>query len=77
MQVINEEIKLYQDISKKLKLSKVWELLKMTPHSGQSGVVDTFDNEPLVNSYVLTLGRRARQICPSRCCSSSRAFNTL
>lgn len=57
--VINKEIKLYQDVSKKIKLGKIWKLLEMTPHSGQTGVIDSFDNDPTKNSFVLTLGRRS------------------
>lgn len=59
MTIINEEIALYQQVSKKIKLNKVWELLTMTPHSGQSPVIDAFDNDPTKNSFVLTLGRRS------------------
>jgi len=59
MLVLNEEVNLYQSISKKIKLSKIWDLLGMTPHSGQTGVIDAFDNDPTKNSYVLTLGRRS------------------
>lgn len=59
MSVTNKEIQLYKDISKKIKLAKVWELLNMTPHSGQAGLIDTFDNDDTKNSFVLTLGRRS------------------
>ena len=57
--VVNQEIKLYQDISKKIRLKKVWELLEMVPHSGQTGMIEAFDNDPTKNSFVLTLGRRS------------------
>jgi len=59
MQVMNKEISLYLEVSKKIKLQKIWELLDMTPHSGQSGLIDAFDNDDTTNSYVLTLGRRS------------------
>ena len=59
MQIINEEIKLYQEVSNKLKLQKVWDLLEATPHEGQAPVIDSFDNDPTKNSFVLTLGRRS------------------
>ena len=57
--VINEEIELYQKMSKKIKLKKVWELLNAVPHSGQVGIIEAFDNDPTKNSYVVTLGRRS------------------
>lgn len=57
--MINEEIGLYQKISQKVKLRKVWDLLKMTPHTGQEPVVVAFDENPLVNCYVVVLGRRS------------------
>lgn len=57
--MINEEIGLYQKISQKVKLRKVWNLLKMTPHAGQEPVVVDFDENPLVNCYVVVLGRRS------------------
>jgi len=57
--VINKEIELYQQMSKKVKLEKVWTLLDTTPHSGQSGLIDCIDKDPTKNSFVLTLGRRS------------------
>jgi hypothetical protein len=57
--VVNKEIQLYQDVSKKLKLRKVWDLVKMTPHSGQEPIVTCFDTEEMVNNFVATLGRRS------------------
>jgi hypothetical protein len=57
--VVNDEIKTYQEISQKVKLSKVWDLLKATPHSGQRPIVDTFDNDDSINCYVVILGRRS------------------
>ena len=57
--IINKEIELYLKVSKKIKLKKIWELLEMTPHSGQTGLVEAFDDDPHTNSYVLTLGRRS------------------
>ncbi len=58
-QVVNKEIALYLDVSKKIKLSKIWDLLEMTPHSGQQGLIEAFDNDDTSNAYVLTLGRRS------------------
>lgn len=57
--VVNEEIKTYQEVSKKVSLQKVWDLLKATPHAGQKPIVDTFDNDDSVNCYVVVLGRRS------------------
>ena len=58
MEIINKEIQLYQKISEKIKLEKVWNLVGMKPHEGQEPFVHTFDNDESKNSYVLTLGRR-------------------
>lgn len=55
----NKEINLYQDVSKKIKLAKIWKLLDMTPHDGQTGLIDSFDNDVTKNAFVLTLGRRS------------------
>jgi hypothetical protein len=56
--IVNEEIRLYQEVSKKVKLSKVWDLVGMSPHSGQAPIVDDFDNSDFINNYVIVLGRR-------------------
>ena len=55
----NPEIALYNKVAKKINLAKIWELLDMVPHAGQVGLVESFDNDPSTNSYVLTLGRRS------------------
>jgi hypothetical protein len=60
--VVNEEISLYQEVSKQVKLRKVWDLLKATPHGGQLPVVDAFDTDQTVNHYVIVLGRRAQPL---------------
>jgi hypothetical protein len=57
--IVNKEIQLYQNVSKQLKLRKVWDLVKMTPHSGQEPIVQCFDEEDYVNYFVATLGRRS------------------
>lgn len=57
--VINNEISTYQEISSRVKLNKVWELVKATPHSGQAPIVYDFDNNDAVNCYVIVLGRRS------------------
>ena len=57
--VINEEIRTYQEVSNKVSLQKVWDLLKATPHTGQKPIVDVFDNDDTVNCYVVVLGRRS------------------
>jgi len=59
LQVANKEIALYKEVSSKIKLAKIWELLDMTPHEGQSGLIESFDNDDYKNSFVLTLGRRS------------------
>ncbi len=59
MQIVNKEIELYQKVSQKIKLKKVWSLVGMTPHEGQAPFVHTFDEMPEKNSYVLTQGRRS------------------
>lgn len=58
MQIINKEIELYQQVASQVSLSKVWEALQATPHEGQKAVVEAFDNDDSVNSYVITFGRR-------------------
>ena len=57
--VVNKEIALYKDVSKKIKLAKIWGLLDMVPHEGQSGLIEAFDNDESKNAFVLTLGRRS------------------
>ncbi len=59
MQIVNKEISLYQQMSQKIKLGKVWTLLGMTPHQGQAPFVEAFDHDDTKNSFVHTLGRRA------------------
>jgi len=57
--LINKEIQLYLDVSKKIKLRKIWDLLEMTPHEGQQPLIEAFDEDLTKNSFVLTLGRRS------------------
>ncbi len=57
--IVNEEISTYQTMSDKIKLTKVWALIKATPHSGQVQTVIDFDNAPKVNHYCIALGRRS------------------
>lgn len=57
--IINKEIELYQQVSDKISLQKVWNLLEMTPHSGQSPIIDDFDNDPIANVFTVCLGRRS------------------
>jgi len=57
--LVNKEIALYQQVSNKISLSKVWDLVEMTPHSGQKPIVDDFDNDPSANAFVVCLGRRS------------------
>jgi hypothetical protein len=57
--IVNEEISTYQKISDKVKLKKVWDLVKMTPHSGQSPIVYDFDEDETINCHVVVLGRRS------------------
>jgi hypothetical protein len=56
---INQDIITYQELSPKVKLKKVWDLAKATPHGGQSPIIDVFDNNPLINMFVIVLGRRS------------------
>ena len=60
--VQNKEIQLYKQVSPKIKLAQVWKLLDMTPHDGQVGLIDSFDNDDTKNCFVLTLGRRAQTL---------------
>ena len=57
--IINKEIEIYQQVSDKISLKKVWDLVKMTPHSGQSPIIEDFDNDPNANVYTVCLGRRS------------------
>lgn len=57
--VVNKEIQMYQQVSDKISLAKVWELLEMTPHSGQAPIIEDFDNNQDVNEFVVCLGRRS------------------
>ena len=57
--VINKEIQTYQQVSDRISLQKVWDLVEMTPHSGQAPIVYDFDNNPHLNCYVVCLGRRS------------------
>ena len=63
--ITNKEISLYQDMTQKIKLQNVWNLLGMTPHSGQRPVIVDFDSNPEVNNYVVVLGRRAQPLSSS------------
>ena len=56
--IVNEEIRLYQQISNQLPLTNVWKLVKMTPHAGQAPMVESFDADDYTNAFVMTLGRR-------------------
>lgn len=56
---VNENIEIYRKMSDKVKLSKVLDLLKITPHAGQKPLVDDIDNpEHLYSNFCLVLGRR-------------------
>lgn len=57
--IVNTEISTYQQISDRVSLRKVWDLLKATPHSGQAPIVEDFDNNKDLNNYVVVLGRRS------------------
>lgn len=57
--VQNNEVNTYQKISDKVELTKVWGILKATPHSGQAQIVRDFDTNPNINCYVVVLGRRS------------------
>lgn len=56
---INENIETYRQLADKVKLSKVLDLLKMSPHAGQKPLVDDLDDpeHPYCN-FCLVLGRR-------------------
>lgn len=56
---LNEEIQTYQEVSQRVKLNKVWEVVKASPHTGQLPIVECIDNNALVNCYVVVLGRRS------------------
>jgi hypothetical protein len=57
--IVNDEIRTYQQVSDKVKLSKVWDLVKATPHDGQRPIVEVFDSNHEINHYVIVLGRRS------------------
>jgi len=57
--VINKEIQTYQQVSDKISLQKVWDLVEMTPHIGQSPIIEDFDNDPEANVFTVCLGRRS------------------
>jgi len=59
METTNKEIELYKEVSQKIKLAKIWDLLEMVPHDGQTGLIEAFDNDLSKNAFVLTLGRRS------------------
>lgn len=56
--VINKEIQLYQEVSRKIELKKVWTALEAQPNPKQLEIIESFDNDESKNSYVLTIGRR-------------------
>lgn len=56
---MNQEIQTYQEVSQKVKLHKVWDVVKATPHGGQLPIVECIDSNPLINCYVVVLGRRS------------------
>jgi len=57
--LINKEIEIYQQVSDKISLQKVWDLVNMTPHSGQSPIIKDFDEDNSANVFVVCLGRRS------------------
>jgi len=57
--IINKEIQTYQQVSNKVSLRKVWDLVDMTPHEGQAPIVEDFDNKDHINCFVVCLGRRS------------------
>ena len=59
MELANTEIKTYQEFSQRIKLRKVWDLLKQSPHSGQAPIVVDIDDDPSINHHVVVLGRRS------------------
>lgn len=57
--IVNKEIEVYQQVSDKISLQKVWNLVQMTPHTGQSPIIQDFDNDPEANVFTVCLGRRS------------------
>lgn len=57
--VLNKEILTYQQVSDRVSLQKVWDLVSMTPHSGQSPIIYDFDNDDFANVFTICLGRRS------------------
>ena len=62
MEVVNKEIALYNSVAPKVKLNKIWKLLGLVPHSGQTGLIAAYDDNIEKNAFVLTLGRRAQTL---------------
>lgn len=58
-EITNEEIKIYQDTTDKIRLKTVWQLVNRIPHRGQQPIIYTFDEcADTTNSYVTAAGRR-------------------